>query len=125
MIATILCARQRCHPATVVSAAANRPTAALRYDWNAQMSASFLFSLQVLGIRVRNAVINASKASGRVRPIRTAGAGKRLGQIDSPVGPLGFRGLAAAAFTGKLFTNATASSSHALSAPFIGTGGSI
>ena len=48
MIATILCAGQRCHPATVVSAAANRRTAALRYDWNAQMSASFLFPYRFL-----------------------------------------------------------------------------
>jgi hypothetical protein len=47
------------------------------------------------------------------------------GHIDGPVEPLGFFGLAPAAFTGKLFTNATASSSHALSASFVGTGGSI
>ena len=48
MIATILCAGQRFHPAKVVSAAANRPTAALRCDWNAQMSASFLFPYRFL-----------------------------------------------------------------------------
>ena len=65
------------------------------------------------------------KPQTKTAPLGRAGAGKRLGQIDSPAGPLGFRRLAAAAFTGKLFTNATASSSHALSAPFIGTGGSI
>ena len=42
-----------------------------------------------------------------------------------PVGQLCLFGLALAAFTGKVFTNATASSSHALSASFVGTGGSI
>jgi hypothetical protein len=42
-----------------------------------------------------------------------------------PVGQLCLFGLAPAAFTGKVFTNATASSSHALSASFVGTGGSI
>jgi hypothetical protein len=51
--------------------------------------------------------------------------GERPGHIDGPVGPLGFFGLAQAAFIGKVFTNATASSSHALSALFVGTGGSI
>ena len=62
---------------------------------------------------------------GRAHVSACSRLGKRLDQIDSPRDPLGFRGLAAAAFTGKLFTNATASSSHALSLPLIGTGGSI
>jgi hypothetical protein len=44
---------------------------------------------------------------------------------DGPVGHLGLFGLAPAAFTGKVVTNATAWSSHALSASFVGTGGSI
>jgi hypothetical protein len=51
--------------------------------------------------------------------------GEAAGHSDGPVGPLGFFGLAPAAFTGKVFTNAAASSSHALSALFVGTGGSI
>jgi hypothetical protein len=42
-----------------------------------------------------------------------------------PVGQLCLFGLTPAAFTGKVFTNATASSSHALSASFVGIGGSI
>src|SRR6202522_2992654 len=43
----------------------------------------------------------------------------------NPVGQLCLFGLAPGAFTAKVFTNATASSSHALSASFVGTGGSI
>jgi hypothetical protein len=43
--------------------------------------------------------------------------------MDSPVGHPGLFGLAPAAFTGKVFTNATASASHALSASSVGTGG--
>jgi hypothetical protein len=45
--------------------------------------------------------------------------------MDSPVGHPGLFGLAPAPLTGKVFTNATASSSHALSTSFVGTGGSI
>ena len=45
--------------------------------------------------------------------------------MDGPVGHPGLFGLALAAFTGKVFTNATASLSHPLSALFVGTGGSI
>jgi hypothetical protein len=50
--------------------------------------------------------------------------GERPGHIDGPVGPPGFFSLVPAAFTGKVFTNATASSSHALSALFACAGGS-
>ena len=73
----------------------------------------------------RPPISGQSSRRGRARGHRTKSflANKRgqAGHIDGPIDPLGFFGLAQAAFTGKVITNATASSSHALSALLVGT----